>query len=157
MATAIFGLLQAFKIPIYRDWHGKHDSISTPSGSSRGPIPFYSEEFICGSDSFSRSDYLDAKHEIDNKLGANGIYVENGDFVQTVSGSATAYVCNYVSTWAPTFPILFDSRGYDKFSDKLDALCGPQVGGREKWQFMWASTSYGRGSAANGICIDGKM
>jgi hypothetical protein len=157
MATALFGLLQAFKIPIYRDWYGKRDSISTPSGSSWGPIPFYSKEFICGNDSFARSDYENAKGEIDNQLGANGTYVDNGDFVQTASGSATAYVCNYMSTWAPTWPVLFDSRSYDTNSDKLDEKCGPEVGGREKLQFMWVSTTYGRGNAANDICIDGNM
>jgi hypothetical protein len=157
IATALFSLLQALKLPIYRDRYSKRDSISTPNWSSWGPIPFYSRVFVCGNDSFTRSDYEDAKSEMDNKLGTNGIYVDNGDFVQTTSGSATAYVCNYVSTWAPTWPVVFDSRSYNTNSDTLDAQCGPEVGGWEKWQFMWVSTSYGRGNAANSICINGTI
>lgn len=157
VATILFSLLQAFKLPISRDWYDKRDSISTMGKRSWPPIPFYWQDFKCSNDSFTRSDYEAARGVIDKQLGPNGIYVDAGSFVQNSSGSATAYVCNYRSTWFPTWAVIFDSRSYDRFSDKLDEQCGEEGAGWEKWQFMWVSTSYGRGNAANAICTDGTM
>lgn len=137
--------------------------ISTLQAWTLGPLknspfwPFPSDYYTCTGDSFTRSDYETAKTNLDAQLTLDGIYVNSGSFVDTMSESATAYVCNYVSTWAPTWAVIFSSKSYDQISNTLDAQCGVGGGGFQKWQYLWVSTSQGRGNAANEICLNGNM
>lgn len=121
----------------------------------RWPLP--EEYYSCTGDTFTRSDYESAQSALDAELTSEGVYVDTGAFVDNIAGSATAYVCNYISTWLPTWAVIFTSGSFDKVSATLDEKCGPEGGGFYKWQFQWVSTSEGRGNSANHICLDGNI